>query len=117
MHAHSPLSARAIRTARRAAGTVLLASAIAAAGCGSNAVNSAAEQGAQAICLSASAHIKDPRAKHAADNACRAAGSGKTSNLAHTAIQAAREACLQASRHIANPTARSAATAACPAGK
>src|SRR5438270_12602850 len=69
VHADSPFSARGRPTARRAMGTVLIASAIAAAGCGSNAVNSAAEQGAQAICLSASAHINDPRAKHAADNA------------------------------------------------
>lgn len=87
-----------------------------AGGCGSAAVNSAAEQSAQAACLAASASIKDTGAKQAADQACRAVGSGQTNQLAHAAIEAARVACLQASQQIADPTARSAAKAACPSG-
>ncbi len=103
--------------ARRTGLIALAASAVALGGCGSAAVNSAAEQGAQAVCLSASANIKDAGAKRAADNACRAVGSGKSNRVAQAAIQAAREACLQVSRQISDPTARSAAAAACPAGK
>lgn len=113
----NPFQTSSGRGVRRARLIVLAASAIALGGCGSAAVNSAAEQGAQAVCLSASANIKDAGAKRAADNACRAVGSGKQGNVAKAAIQAAREACLQVSRQIANPTARTAAEAACPAGK
>ena len=102
---------------RLAALTALIVLAVALGGCGSAAVNSAAEQGAQAVCLSASANIKDPKAKKAADDACRAVGSGKQNNVVQAAIQAARQACLQVSRQITNPTARAAAEAACPAGK
>ena len=108
---------RAALFARRAGLITLAASAVALGGCGSAAVNSAAEQGAQAVCLSASANIKDAGAKKAADNACRAVGSGKQNKVVQAAIQAAREACLRVSRQIADPTARSAAEAACPAGK
>jgi len=100
----------------RRAGLIALV-AVAVGGCGSAAVNSAAKQGAQAVCLSASANIKDAGAKKAADNACRAVGSGKQNEVAKAAIQAAREACLLVSRQIASPTARSTAEAACPAGK
>lgn len=113
----NPFQSRGGRGARRAGLVALVASAVALGGCGSAAVNSAAQQGAQAVCLSASANIKDAGAKQAADNACRAVGSGKQSNVAKAAIQAARAACLQVSRQIADPTARSAAEAACPAGK
>ncbi len=86
-------------------------------GCGSAAVNSGVEQSAQAACLAASASIKNPMAKQAADQACRAVGSGNTNKLTQAAIQAARLACLQASQQIADPTAKSAAKAACPSGK
>ncbi len=113
----NPIPIRSGRGVRRAGLVALVASAVALGGCGSAAVNSAAQQGAQAVCLSASANIKDAGAKKAADNACRAVGSGNQSNLAQAAIQAARAACLQVSRQIADPTARSAAEAACPAGK
>lgn len=105
------------RVARRIGLAALAASAVALSGCGSAAVTSAAEQGAQAACLSASANIKDAGAKRAADNACRAVGSGKQAKVAQAAIQAAREACLQVSRQLPDPTARSAAEAACPAIK
>ena len=117
MRVTKPLQPDAGRVVRRVGLIALAASAVALGGCGSAAVNGAAEQGAQAVCLSASANITDAGAKRAADNACRAVGSGKQSNLAHAAIQAAREACLQVSRQIADPTARSTAQAACPAGK
>lgn len=113
----NPPKAVAGHVARRAGLVALIASAMALGGCGSAAVNSAAEQGAQAVCLSASANIKDASAKRAADDACRAVGSGNQSKVAQAAIQAAREACLQVSRQIADPTARSAAVAACPAGR
>ncbi len=87
------------------------------AGCGSSAVNSAVQQSAQAACLSATAAIKDTTAKQAADQACRAVGSGNTNQLTHAALGAARLACLQASQQITDPTARSTAKAACPSGK
>ena len=100
------------------AGLVGLATAaLVAAGCGSAAVNSAVEHGAQAACLSASANIPDRAAKKAADQACRAVGSGNTHQLTRAAIQAARQACLLASQQIANSTARDAAKAACPSAK
>ena len=95
----------------------LVAAALVAAGCGSTAVNSAVEHGAQAACLSASANIPDRAAKKAADQACRAVGSGNTHQLTRAAIQAARQACLLASQQIANSTARDAAKAACPSAK
>jgi len=117
MHVANPLQVKTRRVARRAGLIAIAASAVALGGCGSTAVNSAAEKGAQAVCLSASANIKDAGAKRAADNACRAVGSGKQSKVAQAAIQAAREACLRVSRQIADPTARSTAEAACPAGK
>ncbi len=117
MPAASPLGKRVGGRRRRVALIGLIASAAVAAGCGSTAVNSAAEQAAQSACLAASANITDPGAKSAADQACRAVGSGSTNQLAHAAIMAARQACLQASQQIADPTARSAAKAACPAGK
>ena len=101
---------------RLAAITVILGGWL-ASGCGSAAVNSAAEQTAQTACLAASAHVKDPAAKKAADNACRAVGSGNANRLSQAAIKAARLACLQASQQITNPSARSAAKAACPSGK
>lgn len=101
----------------RRAAVLSLTTALLAAGCGSAAVNSAVQQSAQAACLAASASITDPGAKKAADQACRAVGSGNSSQLARAAIQAARQACLQASRQIANSAARDAAKAACPAGK
>lgn len=115
--AASPFQTRRGRDVRRAGLVALAASAVALGGCGSTAVNSAAQQGALAVCLSASANIKDASAKKAADDACRAVGSGNQSSLAQAAIQAARVACLQVSQQIADPTARSAAKAACPAGK
>jgi len=115
--ADSRLRTRVGVLTRRAGAIGLIASALLAAGCGSATVNSAAEQAAQGACLSASAHIKDASAKHAADQACRAVGSGSTNQLAHAAILAARQACLQASHQITDPTVRSAAKAACPAGK
>ncbi len=117
MRVGNPSPANPRRVVRRAGLLALAVSAVALGGCGSTAVNSAAQQGAQAACLSASAKIKDAGAKQAADSACRAVGSGKQSDVARAAIQAAREACLQVSRQIANPTARSTAEAACPAAK
>ncbi len=117
MPADSPFRKRFGVCPRRAAVIGLIASALLAAGCGSAAVNSAAQQAAQGACLAASANITDPGAKNAADQACRAVGSGNTNQLAHAAIMAARQACLQASQQIADPTARSDAKAACPAGK
>jgi hypothetical protein len=107
-----------MRSGSRRAGLVgLLAAAVVAGGCGSNAVNSAVEHGAQAACLSASANIPDRAAKKAADQACRAVGSGSTRQLTRAAIHGARQACLLASQQITNATARNAARAACPAGK
>ncbi len=102
---------------RRAAVLSLIASGLVAAGCGSAGVNSAVQQSAQAACLAASTSITDPGAKKAADQACRAVGSGNSNQLTQAAILAARQACLQASRQITDATARSAAKAACPAGK
>ena len=95
----------------------LLVAALVAGGCGSSAVNTAVQHGAQAACLSASAGIRDRAAKQAADQACRAVGAGSTQQLTRAASQGARQACLLASQQITNPTARSAAKAACPAGK
>ncbi len=95
----------------------LIAAAVAVAGCGSTAVNSAVEHGAQAACLSASANIPDRAAKKAADQACRAVGSGNTHQLTRAAIQGARQACLLASQQITTSTARDTARAACPSGK
>ncbi len=117
MRTDKSLQAKSKRVVGRAGLVAAAALAFALGGCGSAAVNSAAEQGAQAVCLSASANITDAGAKRAADNACRAVGSGKQSKVAQAAIQAAREACLRVSRQIADPTARSTAEAACPAGK
>lgn len=95
----------------------LIAASVVAAGCGSTAVNSAVEHGAQAACLSASANIPDRAARKAADQACRAVGSGNTRQLTQAAIQGARQACLLASQQIAGSAARNAARAACPSGK
>jgi len=102
---------------RRVSVVGLVAAGLMAGGCGSTAVNSAVEHGAQAACLSASANIPDRAAKRAADQACRAVGAGSTSRLTKAAIQGARQACLLASRQIADSTARNAAKAACPSGK
>lgn len=101
----------------RALSVGIVASALLFAGCGSSSVNTAVQQSAQAACLAATGSIKDAGAKQAAEQACRAVGSGNTSQLTHAAIQAARLACLQASQQISNPTARSTAQAACPSGK
>ena len=107
-----------MRCARRSSGLVgLIVAAVVATGCGSTAVNSAVEHGAQAACRSASASIPDPAAKKAADQACGAVGSGNTRQLTQAAIQGARQACLLASQQITSSTARDAAKAACPAGK
>jgi hypothetical protein len=106
---------RLLPTPARAIG--LVAASVVAGGCGSTAVNSAVEHGAQAACLSASANIPDRAAKKAADQACRAVGSGNTQKLTHAAIQGARQACLLASRQIANATARTAAQGACPSAR
>ncbi len=103
--------------ARRVVVLSLIASPLVAVGCGSGAVNSAVQQSAQAACLAASTNITNPGAKKAADQACRAVGSGNSNQLTQAAIQAARQACLQASLQISDATARSAAKAACPAGK
>lgn len=97
--------------------SLLAACAVAAGGCGSSAVTSAAEQTAQSACLAASANIKDPTAKRSADQACRAVGSGKSKQLIRAAIQAARQACLQAANQLSDPTAKAATKAVCPAGK
>jgi hypothetical protein len=107
-----------MRAGSRNAGLIgLVVAAVVAAGCGSTAVNSAVEHGAQAACLSASASIPDRAAKKAADQACRAVGSGNTRQLTQAAIQGARQACLLATQQITNATTRNAARAACPAGK
>ena len=67
--------------------------------CGSTAVNSAVEHGAQAACLSASANIPDRAAKKAADQACRAVGAGNSRQLTQAAIRGrARHACWRLSR-------------------
>jgi hypothetical protein len=118
MHPDTPCRARR-RPSVRGAGALsgLLALTLLAGGCGSSAINSAAEQSAQAACLAASGNIKDQAAKQAADQACHAVGSGKTSQLTDAAIKAARLACLQASQQIPDPSVRNAAKAACPAGK
>jgi hypothetical protein len=107
-----------MRAGSRSAGLIgLLVAVVVAAGCGSTAVNSAVEHGAQAACLSASANVPNRAAKKAADQACRAVGSGNTHQLTQAAIGAARQACLLASQQITNSTARNAARAACPSGK
>lgn len=107
-----------MRLVPRSTGLIgLIVAAVVATGCGSTAVNSAVEHGAQAACRSASANIPDRAAKKAADQACGAVGSGNTRQLTQAAIQGARQACLLASQQITNSSARDAARAACPAGK
>jgi len=93
-----PSFARALPSARRRSLKTatsrrrLIGAAVLAGGCGLTAANSAVQQEAQAACLSASANITDLAAKKAADQACRAVGSGNAGQLAHAAIQAARRA-------------------------
>lgn len=92
-----PSFARALPSARRRSRKTatsrrrLIGAAVLAGGCGLTAANSAVQQEAQAACLSASANITDLAAKKAADQACRAVGSGNAGQLAHAAIQAARQ--------------------------